>query len=83
MFAPTHVNTKSGKFWVFPSLCVRHVVRVMEWTDDLIYKLISFYEEHDSLYDLKQRNYHNKVLKDRLLKEAAEEIGTTGIGFSL
>jgi len=28
------------------------------------------------LYDLRDKNYHNKVQKDKIVKEIAEELGT-------
>ena len=32
----------------------------MEWTDDKIIQLITFYEQHPCLYDVSDRTYHNR-----------------------
>jgi len=32
----------------------------MEWTDDKIIQLITFYEQHACLYDVSDRTYHNR-----------------------
>jgi len=48
------------------------------WSDDDVCKLISFYERHPCLYDVKLKDYRNKDKKRALEKQVAEELKRSG-----
>jgi len=37
----------------------------VEWTDDVVFKLIELYEHYPCLYDISSADYHNKLKKRR------------------
>lgn len=49
-----------------------------DWTNEKEETLISFWEEHEYLYNLQCRDYKDAGKKQRALEAIAQKIGTTG-----
>jgi len=51
---------------------------MVEWTDNSIIKLISLYETKPYLYNVRDKDYHNRIKKKLAADFIAKELGITG-----
>jgi hypothetical protein len=50
----------------------------MEWTDKKTTRLIELYEANSTLYDVQDKNYHNRIKKRIILEKIAAELAVNG-----
>jgi len=50
------------------------MMAAVEWTDELIFRLISFYEQNPCLYDFTTPEYRNKIMKREAEKKLANDV---------
>jgi hypothetical protein len=53
-------------------------VKGMEWTDEKTTRLMELYEAHSILYDVQDKNYHNRIKKRVITEKIAAELGVNG-----
>jgi len=54
------------------------LANVVEWTDDLVHKLIELYEQHPWLYDVSTADFRNKGKKRAYEEEITAQLGIPG-----
>jgi hypothetical protein len=50
----------------------------MEWSDENIFKLITLYQQRACLYNIRDKDYHNRIKKRLAMAEIAKEMCTSG-----
>ncbi len=50
----------------------------MEWSDDLVLRLINLYQAKPCLYDVREKDYHNRQKKKLASRSIATELNVPG-----